>query len=419
MFRGTGNCNFEPANSLWNVDGGNAWTTAFSAMWEKDQLLPTLAFGNYVDRDQPGSPFGTCHDNYLIRPSSESQYTAPISLSPSYCTLSMLFSDWNRQGKTDLRVTNDRQYYRGGQDQLWNMQAEASPLAYTSSDGWRRLKVWGMGLAATDLTGDGKPDYYITSMADNKLQTLASRDGSPDFTDIAYEKGITAHRPFTGGSILPSTGWHAQFDDINNDSFADLFVVKGNVEAMTDFAMLDPNNLLLGSPSGRFTESAEQAGMLSYHRGRGGSLVDLNLDGLLDVIVVNREEKVQVWLNQGQRSDNNQISAPMGNWVALELHQEGSNRNAIGAWVEVRIADRTQVREITIGGGHAGGKTGWHHFGLGVAERALVRVKWPHGEWGSWVRLFANQFVRINRSKSVADVWVPDIPSQQLDTEKK
>ena len=37
-------------------------------MFEPDQDYPTLAFGNYVDRSAPGSPWGTCHDNFLFRP---------------------------------------------------------------------------------------------------------------------------------------------------------------------------------------------------------------------------------------------------------------------------------------------------------------------------------------------------------------
>ncbi|PLW75653.1 FG-GAP repeat domain-containing protein [Cohaesibacter celericrescens] len=406
LFRGKGNCVFEEANALWSFDGGKAWSTAFAATWEKGNDLPTLAVGNYVDRDQPGAPFGTCHDTDFYRPDRAGGYDHQ-SLKPGYCALSMMFTDWGRTGKPDLRIANDRQYYRHGHEQLWKIRAGDAPQEYNSSDGWRRLRVWGMGIAATDLTGDGRPDYYITSMADNKLQVLATRDGTPDYEDLAFQKGITAHRPFVGNAVHPSTSWHAQFDDINNDSFVDLFVTKGNVEAMTDFAMKDPNSLLLGAPDGSFTEAADKAGMMSFDRGRGGSLVDLNMDGLLDSVVLNREKPAQLWRNMGQARAGAVDAAPMGNWVALQVLQDGPNRNAVGAFIEVRIADRTQSREITVGGGHAGGKVGWHHFGIGVAERAVVRIQWPDEEWSAWVRLFANQHSRITRGKSTADVWLP------------
>ena len=49
LLRGLGDCRFERANEAWGYDGGDAWTTAFSAKWEGSATLPTLAFGNYLD----------------------------------------------------------------------------------------------------------------------------------------------------------------------------------------------------------------------------------------------------------------------------------------------------------------------------------------------------------------------------------
>src|SRR5262249_10305161 len=123
-----------------------------------------------------------------------------------------------------------------------------APRLYGRDEGWRKVQIWGMGIASYDLNGDGYPDYYLTSMGDNKLQALAEGPAQPAYKDVALERGVTAQRPFTGGEVLPSTGWHAEFRDVNNDGYVDLFVSKGNIEAMQDFAMRDPNNLLLGLP---------------------------------------------------------------------------------------------------------------------------------------------------------------------------
>ena len=144
-------------------------------------------------------------------------YAPAVALTPGYCTLSMLFSDWSRTGRRDLRMTNDRQYYRDGSDQLWRIEADEAPRLYTEADGWRPLQVWGMGIASEDVTGDGYPDVFLTSQGDNKLQTLAAGPDRPDYEDIALERGATAHRPFTGGDVLPSTAWHDEFADVNND----------------------------------------------------------------------------------------------------------------------------------------------------------------------------------------------------------
>ncbi|MGI8514545.1 MAG: CRTAC1 family protein [Acidimicrobiia bacterium] len=384
MLRGLGSCRFEPANSLWGIDGGEDWTVAFSAKWEAGASMPSLAFGNYVDLDDRTR----CSDHQLLRPVGAS-YGAPEILTPGWCTLSILFSDWDRSGRRDLRMTNDRHYYSDGEEQLWRVEANEPARLYTHDQGWQPMRIWGMGIASHDLTGDGLPEVYLTSQSDNKLQTLAAGSSSPNYEDIAFELGATAHRPFAGDVNLPSTAWHPQFDDVNNDGLVDLFVSKGNVEAMADYAADDPNNLLLQNPDGTFTESALEAGIVDFGKSRGAALADLNQDGLLDLVVVVRRENVAVWRNTGAES--------MGNWVALRLQQPAPNRDAIGAWIEVKVGRHVQHRELTIGGGHAGGILGWAHFGLAEASSAEVRVTWPDGEVGPWTNVAANQFVTVDR----------------------
>ena len=74
------------------------------------------------------------------------------------------------------------------------------------------------------------------------------------------------------------------------------------------------------------------------------------------------------------------------------MTQDGPNRNAIGAWIEVQVGSKLLRRELTIGGGHAGGQLGWMHFGVGPIWHAQVRVLWPDGEAGRWLPVTANQF---------------------------
>jgi enediyne biosynthesis protein E4 len=389
MLRGRGDCTFEPANDLWGIDGGDDWTTAFSATWEEGESLPTLAFGNYLESADPGGR-DSCAEHYLLRPSGAT-YQSAAPLSPGFCTLSVLFSDWARRGGADLRMTNDRHYYRNGEEQLWRIDAGEKPMLYTESEGWQSMQIWGMGIASQDLTGDGLPEVFLTSQGDNKLQTLSDGSGQPEYDDMALAAGATAHRPFVGDTNRPSTAWHAEFGDVNNDGFVDLFVTKGNVEAQTDFAMDDPNNLLLGNADGAFQEAADEAGLLDYARSRGGALADLNLDGLLDVVVVERREQVRLWRNTG----------PGGNWLAVDLRQPSPNSDAVGAWVELRLATSTIITEVTVGGGHAGGELGPLHFGLGESDSVELRVIWPDGEVGPWMRFDANQVVVVERGTDI------------------
>ncbi|HEY8637390.1 MAG TPA: VCBS repeat-containing protein, partial [Candidatus Limnocylindrales bacterium] len=133
--RGLGGCRFERANAAWGLDGGASFTTAFSATWEGPATLPTIAFGNYVADPENPDPNHLCADNELIRPvAGTGRYGVPIPLTPSWCALSMLFSDWDRSGRRDLRVSNDRHYYSDlsdGQEQLWRIAPGQPPRQYT------------------------------------------------------------------------------------------------------------------------------------------------------------------------------------------------------------------------------------------------------------------------------------------------
>ena len=405
LLRGVGACRFERANETWGYDGGDAWTAAFSATWEGSAALPTLAFGNYLDLAE-SEQRTTCADSELVRPASGgTTYAEPIPLTPGYCTLSILFSDWDRSGRRDLRMANDRHYYLDGEEQLWRTVQGEPPHAYTYAEGWQRLVIWGMGIASYDLTGDGLPEVFLTSQGDNKLQTLADGPGRPTYRDIAIQRGVTAPRPYTGGDPLPSTAWHAEFQDTNNDGFVDLFVSKGNVEAQPDFASRDPSNLLLGQADGTFVDAGRAAGLVSYVRGRGAALVDLNLDGMLDLVQVNRRVNVSLWRNVGWGDASR--PQPMGNWIAIRLEQAGPNRDAIGSWVQLRFGDHSTEREVTIGGGHASGELGWIHFGLGDADAAEIRVQWPDGRTGPWLELGFNRFATIRRGDPEPLIWTP------------
>ena len=397
LLRGLGNCRFEAANEAWGFDGGDAWSTAFAAIWEKGQDWPTLAIGNYIDRTAEAFPWGSCTDNWLHRPDGQ-RFAAPIPLTPSYCALSMLFTDWNRSGHPSLRVSNDREYYKGGQEQMWHLEPGQPPRLYTEKDdGWKRLRIWGMGIASADVNLDGYPDYFLTSMADNKLQVLKDPAAAkPDFADIAFPSGVTAHRPYTGGDQNASTAWHAQFADVNNDGLQDLFIAKGNVDRMPDFAAKDPNNLLLAVGDGTFSEAGDKAGVASLAVSRGAQVVDLNLDGKLDLVVQNRWTGAEVWRQTGEAAA----------WVELRLVQDGVNRDAIGAVVELRRGEAVERHEITSGGGHASGSNGWLHFGLGAADAAEIRVIWPDGTEGEWQSLPAGSF-QILRPGAPPKVWMP------------
>ena len=149
-----------------------------------------------------------------------------------------------------------------------------------------------------------------------------------------------------------------------------MFIAKGNVDQMPGMATRDPNNLLIQNPDGTFTETAAQAGVATTARSRGAALVDFDQDGRLDLIVSNRRAPLELYRNV---TDNS------GNWVTVALRQYGGNRDAIGATVALTTGTLIDIRQVVIGGGHAGGQLLPLHFGLGAYEAAQLTVTWPDG----------------------------------------
>ncbi len=362
ILKGLGNCRFARADAEFGLPGSDAWSTAFTAWWEDEKTRPHLVIGNYVDRDDPDGPFEACDDNELLRPAPEG-YRAE-ALSPGFCPLSILTAE-DARGRQTLRLSNDRHYYvRGGYEQMWDIQEQRF---LTEADGWQTVALWGMGIASRDLNADGRDEVMLTSMGDQLMQ-IAQIDGT--YAAAPFDIGTYAQRPHVGDDGRPSTGWHAEFGDVDNDGRADLFIAKGNVDQMPGMATRDPNNLLLQKPDGRFEEVSVAAGVASLARSRGGALADFDGDGRLDLIVSNRRAPLELYRN---------VTPEIGNWVRVELSQTNANRDAIGARITVTSDGRTQSVQQVIGGGHAGGQLLPRHFGIGAADEADILVTWPDG----------------------------------------
>jgi hypothetical protein len=157
--------------------------------------------------------------------------------------------------------------------------------------------------------------------------------------------------------------------------------------------------------TGNSTKKAHEAGIALKTRGRGAIVEDFNMDGMLDLLVVNREHRASLFRNLGARTDWGH--RPLGNWVKIELDNGKINPSGIGSVISGAHGHTHTDTQIQVGGGHASGQAGFAHVGLGVSERATIRVQWPDGEWSHPYRVFANQHVRIIRGEANARYWYP------------
>ncbi|WP_424970708.1 CRTAC1 family protein [Dinoroseobacter sp. S76] len=383
VLRGGPDCAFTEATEDFGIDPGNAWSTAFTAWWSEGDARPTLFVGNYVDRSDPEGPFEACDTHQILIPRAEDGYdSAPFG--PGYCTLSALAAR-DARGRMTLRLSNDRHYYvRGGYEQMFDLTENRFLGA---EDGWPQVSLWGMGIASRDLNGDGRDEVMLTSMGDQLLQ-IAQEDGT--YAAAPFAQGTYAQRPHLGDDGRPSTGWHAEFGDVDNDGRADLFLAKGNVDQMPGNAMKDPNNLLMQQSDGRFTEVSIAAGVATTARSRGAAMADLDGDGRLDLVVVNRRAPMELYRN---------VTPETGNWLAIDPRDRASVF-AVGAEVTVITDGARQVQQRVVGGGHAGGGALPLHFGLGEARDAKIEIRDASGVLRVSRKVAANQTLRIDLSPS-------------------
>ena len=106
-------------------------------------------------------------------------------------------------------------------------------------------------------------------------------------------------------------------------------------------------------------------------------------------MLVNRRANIALYEN---------VSVNTGRWLKLAVRQPRINRAAVGAWIEVKSDTKTWVREITVGGGHAGGRAGFEHFGLGDSATVRYRIIWPDGIASDWRKMRTNRHVIVTRA---------------------
>lgn len=233
--------------------------------------------------------------------------------------------------RTNMMVTNN------GDDTFTENAAAiglADPMQTWSS-------AWG------DFDNDGDMDVYVgASSGTHKLMENSgfSDDGNPNndyiFTDVT-----------AGAGIVAPTGWESSVYDIDNDGYLDI-VSNGTI--------------MYGKGDMTFEDADDQ--QINY---KNGSFGDLNNDGFIDLYYSGVR-----YYNQGNSN----------NWVKINtvgmahVTPNYSNRNGIGARVELVTPSGTQIRDVRSGEGFEFMSSLNTHFGLGTETSITeIRVYWPSG----------------------------------------
>ena len=229
-----------------------------------------------------------------------------------------------------------------------------------------------MGIASQDLDGDGYPGDLPDQPGRQQARRPSPMDRRNPATRHRRRATAAAAQRTVRGRVTrcrPRPGMRSSRTSTTTASWT-CSSPRATSRRCPTTPSRDPNNLLIGQRRRHVHRGAEAAGIVNFARARGAALADLNLDGLLDLVVVNRRENVRLWRNVG--AGTAEAPAPMGHWLAVQLDdQDGAEpRRHRRLGRGPRRRPRRSSREVTVGGGHAGGQLGWIHFGLGAADRA-------------------------------------------------
>ncbi|MCA8960644.1 MAG: CRTAC1 family protein [Planctomycetes bacterium] len=285
-------------------------------------------------------------------------------------SLGVVCADFDDDGRVDIYVAND-----GVANQLllnrgsWSFE-DATLIAGVgyNDDGMAQA---GMGIASGDLDGDGRLDLLVTNLS-SETNVYYRALGSGFFEDATAPSGL-------GAPSFLMTGFGTEAADFDGDGDLDVFVANGHViDNIAEFndhqTYRQPDQLYLNDGRGRFTERTPAEWRDSVEAGRGAAVGDVDGDGDLDIVVSNCDGRPILYRNLRDPKPGSERYT-----IGLVLEGRSSNRDAIGARVEIQRGDERIVRRVVGGGSYLSGRRAEVAITIGGATIDRLTIRWPSG----------------------------------------
>ena len=298
--------------------------------------------------------------------------------------LGVVAGDLNGDGRVDVFVANDRMPNHLGINEGNGRFREAALATGAALDQDGTAKS-GMGVDAVDVDDDGDLDLLVVNLDGESDSFFRNRGGF--FIDDTASVGLrTASRPFTRVG--------AAFVDFDNDGYLDLYEANGRVGLQSQRYSTDPyaepSLLFRGLAGPRFQEVSPRGGTTRplIATSRAAAFGDIDNDGAIDVVVVNRDSRPFLLHN---------IVKPRGHWITIRV-VEDHGRDAFGAQVTAMVGGRTIRRDVRAAYSYLASNDPRVHIGLGQNTTAHdVTVRWPDGVTESFGDMPADRISVLRR----------------------
>jgi hypothetical protein len=454
-FRNDGRGGFEDTTVAWGLDSQWGGLNLIHADYDNDGRLDLFVMrGAWLHRD--GEMRNSLLRNELGGPRDrfvDVSRSAGVGLT-AYPTQAGAFGDYDGDGDLDLFVGNEATQDEPYPSELYRNDGDGAFTDVATAAGVENRR-YAKGVAWGDYDNDGDRDLYVSNIGVNRLYR---NNGDGTFTDVAPELGVTqpegrsfatwffdynndgnldifvvnygirvslvsasyfgmevpegqAHLyrndggTFTevsrqSGLTRPTLPMGANFGELDNDGFLDVYLTTGN----PNYETILPNVMYRNAAGRRFEDVTFAGGFGQLHKGHGVAFGDLDNDGDQDLFhQVGGMYPGDAFFNALFENPGSENA-----WITLQLEGRRANHFALGARIEIRVreaaagGDGTQNRSVHVEVGHGGsfgGSSLQQEIGLGRAQAIEeIVIRWPGS---GTVQRFAN--VEMRRTYRVVE----------------